>query len=358
MKLYLVGGFLGSGKTTAIYQAAASLLKQEKHIAVITNDQGDELVDTHYIKTAGVPTKEIINGCFCCNYNQFMQAINSPLPGGEPEIILAESVGSCADLVATIAKPMAKFRPEIQLVISIFADAQLLHSLITCNASFLDENVRYIYKKQLEEADLLIVNKVDLLNEAELRTVKKEIETGYAGKTVIYQNSLAETSVRNWVLELDRFGIQKERKSLQIDYDLYAKGEAILGWLDLRIRIKTKDFSAHSVARKFIQEVYSTIKKTQNPVAHLKFLLDDGLQHHKISFTTLDPESTELPFVDKKVNKVLILVNARIQADAVEVEKLVSDLIEKIARQTNSQIIVEEKAAFQPGYPKPTHRIS
>ena len=358
MKLYLVGGFLGSGKTTAIYQAAASLLKEQKRIAVITNDQGDELVDTDYIKTAGVPTTEVTNGCFCCNYNQFMQAIDSLLPGDEPEIILAESVGSCADLVATIAKPIAKFRPEIQLVISIFADAQLLHSLITCNASFLDENVRYIYKKQLEEADLLIVNKVDLVNEAELETVKQEIETAYAGKTVIYQNSLDEASVRNWILEVNRFGLQQERKSLQIDYDLYAKGEAILGWLDLRIRIETKDFSAQSVGLKFIREVYSAIKKTQNPVAHLKFLLDDGLQHHKISFTTLDPVSTELPCIDKQLNKVLILLNARIQADAVEVEKLVSEVIENIARQTNSQIIVEKKAAFQPGYPKPTHRIS
>jgi G3E family GTPase len=355
MKLFLVGGFLGSGKTTAIYQAA-SLLKQKKRIAVITNDQGDELVDTHYLKTAGVPTKEVTNGCFCCNYNQFIHAIDSLLPGGEPEIILAESVGSCADLVATIAKPIAKFHPEIQLVISIFADAQLLHSLITCNASFLDENVRYIYKKQLEEADLLIVNKVDLLNEAGLRTVKQEIETGYAGKTVLYQNSLDEISVRNWILQLNRFGIQKERKSLEIDYDLYAKGEAILGWLDLKIRVETRDLSAHSVAVRFIREVYSTIKKTKKPIAHLKFLLDDGLQHHKISFTTL-ATSRELLFIDKQLNKVLIIVNARIQANPVEVEKLVSDTIEKIARQTDSRIIVEKKAAFQPGYPKPTHRM-
>ena len=357
MKLFLVGGFLGSGKTTAIYQASACFLKQMKRIAVITNDQGDELVDTHFIKTAGVPTTEVINGCFCCNYNQFMQAIDSLLPGSEPEIILAESVGSCADLVATIAKPIAKFRPAIHVVISVFADAQLLHSLVAGNASFLDENVRYIYKKQLEEADLLIVNKVDLLNEAGLGTVKRQIETEYAGKTVLYQNSLDETSVRNWILQLNRFAIQKERKSLQIDYDLYAKGEAILGWLDLRIRIETKDFSAHSVALGFIQEVYSTIKNTKNPIAHLKFLLDDGVQHHKISFTTLDPASTELPFINNKLNRVLILVNARIQADAVKLERLVFDIIEHISQETGSRIIVEKKAAFQPGYPKPTHRM-
>ena len=357
MKLFLVGGFLGSGKTTAIYKAAVSFLKHVKRVAVITNDQGDELVDTQFLKTTGVKTEEIRNGCFCCNYNQFVEAIEALRQGQEPEIIFAESVGSCTDLIATIAKPLEKFHPEITVIISVFADAQLLYSLISGNASFLDENVRYVYKKQLEEADLLIVNKVDLLNDVEFTAVEQQVETEYAGKTVLYQNSLNETSVRNWILLLNRFEIQKERKSLQIDYNQYAKGEAILGWLDQKIKIETKDYSAHSVALTFIHAVYSGIRQTMNPIAHLKFLFDDGLKQHKISFTTLDPISKEILLIDNKVNEVLILVNARIQAEASKVEKLVSDTIQQIVGQTGSVFVVEKKAAFQPGYPRPTHRF-
>ena len=357
MKLFLVGGFLGSGKTTAIHRAATSFLKHVKRVAVITNDQGDELVDTQFIKTAGVNAEEVTNGCFCCNYNQFVQAIDSLRSVDKPEIIFAESVGSCADLVATIAKPLAKFHPEITVVISVFADAQLLHSLITGNASFLDEDVRYIYKKQLEEGDVLIVNKVDLLNEAELKTVNEQIETEYSGKMVLYQNSLDENCVRNWILQLNRFQLQNERKSLEIDYDLYAKGEAILGWLDQKIKIETKDYSAHSVALKFIHAVYSEIKQTKNPIAHLKFLLDDGVKKYKISFTTLDGISKEILLIDTRVNEILILMNARIQTEAIKLEKLVSDILQQIRNQTGSKIIIEKKAAFQPGYPRPTHRI-
>ena len=357
MKLFLVGGFLGSGKTTAIYKAAASFLEHVKRVAVITNDQGDELVDTQFLKTTGVKTKEVGNGCFCCNYNQFVEAIDSLRQGAEPELIFAESVGSCTDLIATIAKPLEKFHPDITLIISVFADAQLLHALITGNASFLDENVRYVYKKQLAEADVLIINKVDLLNEVELTAVKQQVESEYTGKIVLYQNSLNETSVRDWILLLNQFEVQKERKSLQIDYDRYAKGEAVLGWLDQKIKIETKNNSAHSVALTFIHAVYSGIRDTMNPIAHLKFLFDDGLKQHKISFTTLDPISKEILLTDNKVNKVRILVNARIQAEASKVEKLVAEIIQQIARQTGSEIVVEKKAAFQPGYPKPTHRM-
>lgn len=49
--------------------------------------RASDLVDTAYIKTTGVKNAEVINGCFCCNYNQFTQAINSFREREEPEII-------------------------------------------------------------------------------------------------------------------------------------------------------------------------------------------------------------------------------------------------------------------------------
>lgn len=67
MKIYLVGGFLGSGKTTAIAKACQSLAKEGKSAAVITNDQGTELVDTIYMRSLHIPVCEVVNGCFCCN---------------------------------------------------------------------------------------------------------------------------------------------------------------------------------------------------------------------------------------------------------------------------------------------------
>jgi len=357
MKLFLIGGFLGSGKTTAIHKACSSFLKHAKKVAVITNDQGTDLVDTEFIKTAGVKAEEVINGCFCCNYYQFAQAIQSLRQTEKPDIIFAESVGSCTDLVATIAKPLAKFSPEIKVVISIFADAQLLFSLITGNASFLDEHVRYLYKKQIEEADILVVNKVDLLHDVQVKKIKEHIEAEFPGKTVLYQNSLDENSVRSWVLLLIRFELLNDRITLELDYDLYAKGEAILGWLDQRIIIETKDNSAHSVAGHLISRIHSDIKKANYPIAHLKFLCDDGSKKCKISYTALDDVSKEMLLIDNRANKISMLLNARIQVEAPVLEQLVSGAILQIAKETGCKIVVDKKAAFQPGYPRPVHRM-
>src|SRR5947208_3115591 len=138
MKMILTGGFLGSGKTTAIQQACNLLSKENKSVAVITNDQGEELVDSKFIESSSIPVKEVTKGCFCCNYNALLQNIYYFNEHINPQIIFAESVGSCTDLVATIAKPLAEMHPELIVNISVFADAHFLYSLINCTAAFID----------------------------------------------------------------------------------------------------------------------------------------------------------------------------------------------------------------------------
>src|SRR6478609_9925417 len=100
MRLYLIGGFLGSGKSTAIFQACNHYLHQHKKVGVITNDQGTTLVDTGYINNTGVYTAEVLNGCFCCQFNEFEEQLQLLIEEVSPDFLFAEAVGSCADLVA------------------------------------------------------------------------------------------------------------------------------------------------------------------------------------------------------------------------------------------------------------------
>src|SRR5262245_7852205 len=102
MKLCLVGGFLGSGKTTAIATAARVFARENIPVAVITNDQGSQLVDAAFIDSINLPGAEVKNGCFCCNYDQFYSTIENLKTTVAPQMMFAEAVGSCADLVATI----------------------------------------------------------------------------------------------------------------------------------------------------------------------------------------------------------------------------------------------------------------
>src|SRR5690348_12261831 len=75
LEIFLVGGFLGSGKTTAVSNACLQLISRHKKVAVITNDQGEELVDSSYMQNLSISNEEVFNGCFCCNYNDLDEHI-------------------------------------------------------------------------------------------------------------------------------------------------------------------------------------------------------------------------------------------------------------------------------------------
>ena len=104
----MIGGFLGSGKTTAVGRLAKRLSDQGLRVGLITNDQGRNLVDTAMLRAQGFPTEEIPGGCFCCRFNSLVEAAGKLTASNKPEVFIAEPVGSCTDLVATVTYPLRR----------------------------------------------------------------------------------------------------------------------------------------------------------------------------------------------------------------------------------------------------------
>src|SRR6058998_397093 len=104
----MIGGFLGAGKTTALGKLARELSEQGYRIGLITNDQGRNLVDTALLRAQGFATEEIPGGCFCCRFNSLVEAANKLTARTRPEVFIAEPVGSCTDLVATVTYPLRR----------------------------------------------------------------------------------------------------------------------------------------------------------------------------------------------------------------------------------------------------------
>src|SRR6478752_5188276 len=218
MKIHLLTGFLGSGKTTAIQHACYHLLQQHIKVGVITNDQGIKLVDGNFFENIGIPNRKVVNGCFCCNFNDLDASIQSLTATNNPDVIFAESVGSCTDIIATVLKPLQHLRKDVQVSISTFADVRLLQMILTGNNQVFDEAVRFIYHKQLEEAAILVVNKIDLISAGELENIKGSMQEKYGTKTLLYLSATDNDGIQQWLYTLDRT-YKPRLSSLQIDYD-------------------------------------------------------------------------------------------------------------------------------------------
>jgi len=354
MKIFLVGGFLGSGKTTAIKNAAQYFMKTGRHIAVITNDQGLEQVDTRFIQSHRIPVEEVAGGCFCCKFDDLKTHIDGFEKSLNPEIIFAESVGSCTDLGATVINPLLQLKEQgHEINFSVFADIRLLGYFLQGKKDIFHGNVNYIYEKQLEEADLIIVNKIDLLNDEQLQLAKTLIEKEYGHKKILYQNSLLEKDIIDWVaLLMQETGRNETIQTLDIDYDRYAEGEAALAWLDEEISIEGED--AFGVAIQIIQDFYQAMTEKKFSIGHLKFLIRYGEDEIKISATTLSAPDIPKHIEKPKTRNVDLLVNARVQVEPKILEDIFSELITKMR---SAKIIELKKTAFSPSYPKPLYRI-
>jgi G3E family GTPase len=355
MKLILTGGFLGSGKTTAITQACSLLLKQNNKVAVITNDQGEKLADSKYIEQFSIPVKEVTKGCFCCNYNELLKNIYHFNEQINPDIIFAESVGSCTDLVATVAKPLVEMHPELSVSISVFVDVYLLHSIINGTSAFIDDEVQYIYKKQMEEADILILNKVDLLNEQEFEEVNSFMQQEYKGKKILLQNSFNEKDVELWLSSIEQ-AVPAQRTSLEIDYTIYGAGEAKLAWLDATVFISAAKMQASKIAAQLAELMFEKIKQEEFTIGHLKFLINDGMRQYKLSYTTAW-HVENISFIHTS-HTASFLINARVQTKPELLQKILYEATSEISLKTNSQVEIQSLSAFQPGFPRPTYRIS
>src|SRR5262245_11302300 len=162
----MVGGFLGAGKTTALLRLAEHFTAQGRRVGLITNDQSQGLVDTSMVNAKGYPVEEITGGCFCCRFTSLTDAADRLHREARPDMFLAEPVGSCTDLRATVQYPLRRLYGDNYRVapLSVLVDPTRAGRMVGLEAGrTFSPKVQYIYEKQLEEADIIVINKSDLL---------------------------------------------------------------------------------------------------------------------------------------------------------------------------------------------------
>jgi G3E family GTPase len=358
MKLHLVAGFLGSGKTTAITLAARILSRQGATVSIITNDQGKYLVDTDYVQSLGIGATEVTGGCFCCQYDQLISQIDLLRATLKPSVVFAESVGSCTDLVATVLKPLEKFNAGAieQISFSTFVDARILLDWWRGRALPFASDTNYIWEKQLEEAEILIVNKIDLLSASEVSSIQAMVGE-YPSKTFLLQNSLDTGSVERW-LDTVTDCKPEQHKTVKVDYERYGLGEANLSWLDECIEFNAKGGSALIAARKFMDTLLQKLSAEAFAIGHVKALVTSNGRSHKFSYTTIPQVNALASFPAEASAKVLLGLNARVQVSPDQLRKVVAESIDA-ARRGNTTLITEKNfSVFRPGYPQPTHRLT
>ena len=358
----MVGGFLGAGKTTAILRLAEALQARGRRVGLITNDQSVGLVDTTMLASHGFPVEEITGGCFCCRFDSLVDAADRLTADTQPDVFVAEPVGSCTDLRASVSYPLRRLYGEAYSVapLSVVVDpVRALRALGVEPGRSFTAKVVYVYKKQLEEAAIIAINKIDAVEPARIAALRAALAREFPRAQVFEVSARTGQGLDAWfdVLLRDDAAMDVD---LDIDYATYGEGEALLGWVNATFRLAGADFDGNAYVKEVAAQIAASLNAAGIEIAHLKMTLapPDGSDLAVLNQVRSEHAAELSHALDGELSRGELIVNLRAEGDPARLAAAVDEATLAAGDAQSLVVTAVHAEHFRPGQPKPTHRLA
>jgi Ni2+-binding GTPase involved in maturation of urease and hydrogenase len=363
----MLGGFLGAGKTTAILALAEWLSARGRKVGLITNDQSVGLVDTAMLSAHGFPVEEITGGCFCCRFNSLMEASEKLTKEATPEVFLAEPVGSCTDLRAAVSHPLRRLYGENFRVapLSVLVDPIRVARMLGLEPGpAFSPKVRYVYEKQLEEAEIIAINKTDLIDTQRLERLRAAIAERYPRAEIFTVSAREGLGLDAWFTRM--LGDAGADPAPDIDYEEYAEGEALLGWYNGSLIVKSSSGSSEGFdGNLLLIELATTLQQRlaarEIEIAHLKMTLspmDFGSDIAVLNLVRTDGRAELSHTLQSGLTRGQLLINLRAEGGPDVLKDAAAQAVADVVGTRGVTAVVEHEEAFSPAKPNPTYRMA
>lgn len=179
VKIDLISGFLGAGKTTLIKKLFQSSIKNEK-VVLIENEFGEIGIDGSFLKESGVKIKEINSGCICCSLvGDFATSMKEVIETYHPERVIIEpsGVGKLSDII----KAIGTVEEELEVnILCCVVDAKKVKIQLNNFGEFLHNQIEYAHS--------IVISKADMVNEEKLQESLQIVKTINPKANVITTN--------------------------------------------------------------------------------------------------------------------------------------------------------------------------
>ena len=304
MKIIVVGGFLGSGKTTVLVRLGTYYSSIGKSVGIIVNEIGEIGIDGDVISQYGLETKEITSGCICCSLKTSLRAtLLMMIENYHPEVLIIESTG--------IAYPGA-IRDEIMLM-NLTIDYDMAPLLTLFDGSRFKQILKEIKNfaaQQLAQAEVIAVSKADMIDASFLPIIEEAVGQINPKAEIISLSSKNTESLAHLINILERnedieARVAALKKVMSNDGKLLMAGapksdsvaesgvgsfsaEYPLNAVELK---ESTDSDLESLVRVLMSEIRGAVlKKNPNFLGHIKLFLESGTALYKISLTTSEEE--------------------------------------------------------------------
>ena len=274
-------------------------------------------------------------------------------------------MGSCTDLVATVSLPLQQIYGDNYIVapLSVVIDPIRARRVFGLEqGKKLSDNVCYIYEKQLEEAEIIVINKIDMLDDDGLKQLRDRLTEQFPDAHIVAISAREKRNLDQW-FESALTSESKPLRVMTVDYDRYGDGEALLGWLNTTLLLTAEDneFDGNAILRELASSLRTLLRADDIEVAHLKMTLsseDDPYEIGSINLVRSDDRPHSSHHLTEPLEAGELSLNIRAEAAP---ELLETATLAALAEVFNALPEIRFKsthmASFRPGFPSPVHRV-
>ena len=193
MKVIILGGFLGSGKTTTLMQFARYLVdisdpSLEYKVVILENEVGKIGIDDQYLRGSGFTVNNLFAGCACCTVSaELVTSVHEIVDKMAPEWLVIETTGIA---YPGLMRDNLKGALGLESRVCVLTDASRWPRLRIPMEGLL--------RGQIECADLVLINKTDLVDEDALQNVERDVRAFNADVPIVRISALDEIPPGVW----------------------------------------------------------------------------------------------------------------------------------------------------------------
>lgn len=336
IRFMVVSGFLGAGKTTTMIALAEHLGKTYGETAIIANDLGANLVDTNLAQTSGCTVAEIASGCICYQMDNTIDQIRRLRDKDGAVFVMSDipgcGVGALDHVYHRLARDCAD---EFTLSpFTVVVDPERLRMIMPERADInLPEELVYLLKLQLEEADLVVLNKADLLERSDIDRYVDFLKAACPDIPVIVISALQKTNIAELADFVTAHQTQLKNFSVRNNKE-FEDAEAKLTWYNRRLYLKTKDGSkidCNAVVEDLIEAVRMGLIERKRNVPHLKTFATSGNgDFNKASLIGVDYDIEYAQQLLRPHKNLRMIINARAVCEARPLARLMDDALDEV----------------------------
>lgn len=329
----VISGFLGSGKTTTMIAVAKALEKKSTKAAIISNDLGAaNLVDAMYTAQQHDSSDVIAGGCICYATPTLVSVIKRLTDAQGAKLVMSDIPGCGVGALDHVYFRLKNDYPDdFQLApFTVVCDPARLRAIMPEHEDInLPQEMNYLFRTQLLEADLIVLNKIDTISDEEKARCLAFLEENYPGARVMAVSARTGEGID----ELAELLMTGSARLVDVETGYggaeFVAAEACLSWYDRKLFVKKQDsFDINGFIADFMNNVSLRLRRDKNNVPHLKVFAStaDG-DYAKASLIGVDYEPEFDKRMESECDRYSIVINARASCPSTKLDDVMDDAL-------------------------------